>query len=406
MAGGISSTIENTGNINSLGGVDITSPTNGQVLTYNSFTQLWVNANGGGGGSGYQTIEGQGTPVAQETALNFATGCFSVVDNPGSMRTDVSISATGLTYTPAISGNWSTPPATVAVALDDIAATGITGTFTAGSVLFSNGTKVTQDNTRFFWDDTGYALKLRTGSTYQFGTQDAFSRYQIWNFETNAILRLGSLGADGDPTTTSSEGIVVYGPAVNGSMAPGNWGIGRVKVDRLGLLSNVPGGLQDYYFRADPNGMFLQSDASVKTFNVDRNTGTITTSLGAGFVVSNGSGVLSVNTSVVPWIDQTATSVTMTAGTGYFADNAGLVTLTLPATVSLGATFEVSALGAGGWLIAQNAGQSIRFGIDTTTVGVGGSLASTQTGDSVKLVCSVANTTFQVVSAVGNIAIT
>ena len=84
--------IEGTGNINNLGGVQITSPTNGQTLVYNSVTGLWVNSSGGGA-VGYQTVEGNGVAVAQETTINFIGGGVTVVDNPGLFRTDVTISS-------------------------------------------------------------------------------------------------------------------------------------------------------------------------------------------------------------------------------------------------------------------------------------------------------------------------
>jgi hypothetical protein len=99
----IGGTIENTGDINTLGGVQITSPTNGQTLVFNSGTQLWVNSSGGGA-TGYQTIEGNGTAVAQETTVNFigaGSTTVTAVDNPGAMRTDVTISSTSANFADA-----------------------------------------------------------------------------------------------------------------------------------------------------------------------------------------------------------------------------------------------------------------------------------------------------------------
>ena len=83
--------IEGGGDINSLGGVSITSPTNGQFLVYDSVSGNWINSNGGGS-TGYQTIQGQGVSMPQQTTLNFASDTFTVVDNPGSSRTDVFVS--------------------------------------------------------------------------------------------------------------------------------------------------------------------------------------------------------------------------------------------------------------------------------------------------------------------------
>ncbi len=61
----------------------------------------------------------------------------------------------------------------------------------------------------------------------------------------------------------------------------------------------------------------------------------------------------------VTWVDVTGTSVQAVSNTGYMADNVSQVTITLPATPAVGDIVQVSGIGAGGWKIAQNAGQSI-----------------------------------------------
>jgi len=103
--------------------------------------------------------------------------------------------------------------------------------------------------------------------------------------------------------------------------------------------------------------------------------------------------------------EETTISANLEINKGVIANNVALVTLTLPTTASVGDTLEVVGKGAGGWLIAQNAGQSIHFISSTTTVGVGGSLASSQQYDAIKMVCTVADTEFTVVSSSGNITI-
>ncbi|MBS0625697.1 MAG: hypothetical protein JSS32_06575, partial [Verrucomicrobia bacterium] len=140
-------------------------------------------------------------------------------------------------------------------------------------------------------------------------------------------------------------------------------------------------------------------------------TGTKESSLSPGstgqILISNGFGVApsfqSLNGGLY-WNDITGTSSGMTVNSGYLADNAGLVTLTLPATSPIGTNIVVVGFGTGGWTIAQNAGQSIRFGTMSTTVGTGGSLSSTNQYDTVYLLCTVADTTFNVIKSIGNIA--
>jgi hypothetical protein len=63
------------------------------------------------------------------------------------------------------------------------------------------------------------------------------------------------------------------------------------------------------------------------------------------------------------WIGVTSTTIQAVANKGYVANNAAMVTITLPTSPSLalGDTIRVSGAGAGGWKIAQNAGQRIRL---------------------------------------------
>lgn len=80
--------------------------------------------------------------------------------------------------------------------------------------------------------------------------------------------------------------------------------------------------------------------------------------------------------------------------------------LSLPATASVGAVIEIAGTGVGGWRIAQGAGQQIHFGNVSTTLGTGGSLASTHFRNCVRLKCVTANNTWQVLSAQGVIDVT
>jgi hypothetical protein len=100
---------------------------------------------------------------------------------------------------------------------------------------------------------------------------------------------------------------------------------------------------------------------------------------------------------------ETGAAANLVAKKGVIANRATLVTLTLPTVAAVGDTIEVVGMGSGKWLIAQNANQSIHFESITTTVGVGGSLAAALQYDCVKLMCTVANLEFVVVSSVGNL---
>lgn len=99
------------------------------------------------------------------------------------------------------------------------------------------------------------------------------------------------------------------------------------------------------------------------------------------------------------WFEITTTAVSMTANNGYIASNAGVVTMTLPATSLVGATLKIVGKGAGGWLLAQGAGQQIKIGSAASTLGAGGSVASTNAFDSLELVCITADTIWSLVGA-------
>ena len=106
------------------------------------------------------------------------------------------------------------------------------------------------------------------------------------------------------------------------------------------------------------------------------------------------------------WNDVASGTQALAVNQGYVTDNgASLVTYTLPATAPLGSIIEIAGMSSGLWSIAQRAGQSIKIGNQTTTVGVGGSLSATLQYDYVRLLCVLANTVFVVTSAVGNLTV-
>ncbi len=110
---------------------------------------------------------------------------------------------------------------------------------------------------------------------------------------------------------------------------------------------------------------------------------------------------------IYAWTVVTGTSQNAVAGNGYIANNAGTVTVTLPATSAVGDTVSVTGMNnATGWKIGQpNAGSVIHYGTQTTTTGTSGYLSSLNTFDTVTLVCNTANASWIVISSVGNITV-
>lgn len=130
--------------------------------------------------------------------------------------------------------------------------------------------------------------------------------------------------------------------------------------------------------------------------------------VGGPGVTTVGSGnTITINLSALAsaWTRITADQ-TLGVNKGYFCVSpGGALSLALPAVSVVGDEIEVSLDGATSFTITQGAGQSIKDGNVETTAGVGGSLSSTQQGDTFKIVCSVANLRWNVISEIGNLTI-
>lgn len=150
------------------------------------------------------------------------------------------------------------------------------------------------------------------------------------------------------------------------------------------------------FYSGNPNGFVAGTTYQLCWDTVDQVLYVCTTSGTATTAVWTNT---ASGSSVSTWNNVTTTSATMVANNGYFANNAGLVTLTLPVTAAFGTRISVAGGGAGGWTIAQNSGQIIHVGNAVTTSGAGGSLSSTNRYDSINLVCVVANTAWNALGA-------
>lgn len=132
---------------------------------------------------------------------------------------------------------------------------------------------------------------------------------------------------------------------------------------------------------------------------------------GSGITVTGNAGTntetINLTSAGFTWVIQT-TSTPAVAGFGYFADGATGptgITITLPTVSKLGDTFIVYNFNGNGFEIAQGAGQFIQVGQQSTTAGVTGNIISTKIGDTIELVCSIANTQWQAVDYDGNFII-
>lgn len=130
--------------------------------------------------------------------------------------------------------------------------------------------------------------------------------------------------------------------------------------------------------------------------------------VGSG-IVFTGTPISNTLTLTIPnagliWVIQPV-SITAVAGTGYFANGVAGITVTLPTVSVLGDTFKVYNFNGQGFTIAQGAGQSIQVADMITATGAAGSVSTSFIGDSIELVCSIANTKWEMVSFEGNLSV-
>lgn len=118
---------------------------------------------------------------------------------------------------------------------------------------------------------------------------------------------------------------------------------------------------------------------------------------GTGINLSNTGGNITITNTApsgsLPYTNVTGTTQTIAPSNAYGANNAGLVTFTMPTTAAAGTIIEILGVGAGGWTIVYTTGQSIVVDTSTSTV-TSGSVSGGQ-GSGIALLCTVANTTWQ-----------
>jgi hypothetical protein len=130
---------------------------------------------------------------------------------------------------------------------------------------------------------------------------------------------------------------------------------------------------------------------------------------GAGISVAIAAGTITISAAGggTSWA-VTTVDAALVVNNGYIANKAGLLTMTLPATAAIGDTIRITGMNTAiGWRIAQNALQRIRFGLQSTTVGIGGYVEATQIRDTAELVCVVAggSTEYNIISSIGNLTV-
>ena len=154
--------------------------------------------------------------------------------------------------------------------------------------------------------------------------------------------------------------------------------------------------------------LYSNSITGTKTVNGTLNIFQTTTEGTANqLLTSNGAGTVPTYQTPVSSITWQAigASGALVNNIGYLCTTGAALSFSLPATSAVGTVIALSLVGSTSWTITQGANQYIIFGSSTTTVGAGGSLASTAAGDTVYLVAMEADLGWVVVSSIGNITL-
>lgn len=392
----------------------------------------------GGSGAGTLTLE---SVVFENNAL--IAGTVTTGSGSGMILGDFGTATHVLTSNgPGVAPSWqvvSSSGAIMDIAGNSGTATGSTVTITTGasnaqgtSVFTASGSTVTQT----FSDANGNlglgALCLTNPGTGI--TNTAFGVGALANTTTgssgNVAVGFTALNAH----TTGSNNVAI-GQGSGGSMTTGTWNtllgnnaglslagsessnicigysangvLGQSNRLQIGNATGTGSGQLNKAFICGIENVNVGSTAKVVTMASDQ-LGTATISSGSGISIATSANTITVNATGggVTWSVITADQ-TAAVNNGYFCNkNIGLLSLALPATSAVGDVIEASGINTTfAFRITQAAGQRIFIGNTNTTLGAGGYIESIALGDSVKLVCRVADTTWQVVSMMGNFTV-
>jgi hypothetical protein len=115
---------------------------------------------------------------------------------------------------------------------------------------------------------------------------------------------------------------------------------------------------------------------------------------------------ISIWSNIGTWNTVAATSAPLTVNNGYIPTSATRTQFTLPISASPGQSEKITGFGSGGWVIKQNAGQTIYFaGLVNTTPGTAGNVTSNTAYDSISLRCVVTNTSWVAELFTGNLQV-
>lgn len=283
------------------------------------------------------------------------------------------------------------------------------------SCIIFSGTELNIYNSRFFYGGTSSQINGGTVNVYFSYMNDSFfcigSTLNVYeSFFDSGSLPCIFLGATANiqsciMSSNSGSGNYIQSGGAGASLTYND-------INPIGTAKKIASGipvttnqLQVGNLSFDGGTSILNANGEVWIGSVTGNPAPRTLTAGTGVTITNASNSITISASGggSSWVLVTGSSQAIVIDTNYVADNATLVTFSLPSTSVFGNTFAiVGTLGA--WKITQAASQQLLFGSLASTVGVSGFLSSTNAGDSIDCVC-ISNGVWRVRSSVGNITV-
>lgn len=319
-----------------------------------------------------------GTPTA--AALTQGTG-MTITNGAGTitiaLSTPVSIANGGTNTTSAI-GATGTLAQSDGTKYTWTTATYPTTAGTSGKILISNGTNIVSSTPTYPNSASSAGTVLRADGTNWVAST---ATYPNTGGTAGTILR-----SDGTNWVNSTATFANTYTASNLLYSNGSNTVTGLATANSAVLVTNSSGVPAWSSTMTNGQLIIGSTSGTPT--------AATLTAGTGVTITNGAGTITIaaTTGGTPWTEVTGTSQSMAVNNGYIANNAGLVTCTLPTTAAVGEFVKVDGKGAGLFKIAQNASQVIHTGTTDTTTGTGGSLTATNRYDCLTLRCITANT--------------